>query len=160
MKPRLVISELLARDFREAMLAQRISDEESLGFWFCQSRSNDAGEQWEVKDVWVPGADELELHARHGVTLAAEGHLRLVKELKAGRLLVHVHTHPGFHRPNFSSIDDAFEKRFTLFLENLGVDDQRYLSGVFNQDMTRKRFRLWSADDLSEQPAVSLTVIP
>lgn len=142
--------------FSDAMKAQRPGDEESLGFWFCDEIVARGQIRLRVRETWVPDRTSLSFHSRHGVTLDARSHLRIIRELRAGRTLVHLHTHPGSGRPRFSAVDDHHERRYARFLERFTGKTSLFVSGVYSEDLLEHRFRLWPASGMDPVSDIEL----
>lgn len=133
--------------FRQAMLDARADREEVLGFLFCTVHRVSRHRQRLLPKVWVvPGRDCYEHQSAGGLALRQEYNWHLFTSyIEQGLQPVHVHTHPDSRLPDFSGTDDYHEAKYAHFLR--GVRGQpRLVSGVFDQDLQRGRFRIWPQD--------------
>ena len=133
--------------FRQAMLSARKSNEEVIGFLFCQRHQISKRQIRYFPKVWVvPAPDCYEHQSAYGLALKEEFHLYLLENyLSKGRLdVVHVHTHAGQKTPCFSGVDDRCESEYARFLSSKLSQKHRLISGVFDESMQQSEFRIWN----------------
>lgn len=137
----------LWRDFREAMLAQRDHREELLGLMFCSRQHLSDGTIRLFPRTWcVPDSACYSHRGIAGLELDQDVHRYLLEaHLRPGMDVLHVHTHPGDAMPEFSAVDDENERGYARSLRDCGVDSA-LLSGVFDEHMTKGRWRSWYSD--------------
>jgi hypothetical protein len=147
--------------FRSAMMDARSNNEEVLGFLFCTSQAlRGTGRRRLLPKHWVvPSPDCYVYQSSGGLELQQEVHVHLLNTyLCPGIEMIHIHTHPGSHQPNFSRTDNDYEARYANFLSGFRGDGY-FVSGVFNQDMTKWTFREWQARSAETQVIFSPSLI-
>jgi molybdopterin/thiamine biosynthesis adenylyltransferase len=76
-----------------------------------------------VRDIDEPSAGDYAIQAIDRSELTPEFVARVAKRAKLNKLsLIFAHSHPGLHRPQFSSTDDAGEKILATFLTKRGLN--------------------------------------
>lgn len=141
------ISPATWNSFRQAMLSARKSNEEVIGFLFCQRHQISKRQVRYFPKVWVvPAPDCYEHQSTCGLALKEQFHLYLLENyLSEGKLdVVHVHTHAGQETPYFSCVDDKYESEYARFLSSNFPEKHRLISGVFDESMEQSEFRIWS----------------
>jgi hypothetical protein len=144
--------------FREALLAARVDREEVIGFFFC-TRHKVSRHLWRLlPKVWVvPTPDCYDRQSAGGLALRQDFHQHLVDAyVEKGLDSVHVHTHPGVGRPDFSMIDDHHEAEYARFLGRFS-SRPRLISGVFDERVEHGRFRVWPFDTGGAPATVAFT---
>jgi molybdopterin-synthase adenylyltransferase len=135
------------QQIRQAMLAHRTHNEETIGFLFC-SRDRVSPERTRyLPKAWVvPTRDCYELQSSSGLVLEQEFHQYLLDNFLIDRQLdvVHIHTHSGTNFPDFSAVDDRAESEYAKFLSSRSDDRSRLISGVFDESLQRGQFRIWN----------------
>jgi len=124
--------------FRQAMLNARKSNEEVIGFFFCQRHQISKRQVRYFPQVWVvPAPDCYEHQSASGLVLKEEFHLYLLENyLSQGKLdVVHVHTHAGQETPGFSGVDNRCESEYARFLNSRFPQKHRLISGVFDESI-------------------------
>lgn len=148
--------------FRDSLFACRTSNEEVIGFLFCETSSTapEGSSKIRVKTWSVPPQDAYERQSVSGLALRQDYHLRLLTEnLENCDFVVHIHTHPTRVRPTFSHIDDQFEIAYARFLHRWRTR-AKLISGVFSEDMHEHRFRLWHDDGTLSGTKIVFHVVP
>lgn len=130
--------------FRRAMLDARADREEVLGFLFCTEHRVSRHSRRLLPRVWVvPGRDCYEHQSAGGLMLRQEYNRHLFTSyIDQGLQPVHIHTHPDSGLPEFSGTDDYHEAEYARFLSSV-PGRPRLVSGVFDQNLQRGRFRIW-----------------
>ncbi len=147
--------------FRQAMLNARQSNEEVIGFLFCQRHQISKRQVRYFPQVWVvPAPDCYEHQSASGLVLKEEFHLYLLENyLSQGKLdVVHVHTHAGQETPSFSGVDNRCESEYARFLNSRFPQKHRLISGVFDQeflDGTSPRIYPWNQSKISNRKSSS-----
>jgi molybdopterin-synthase adenylyltransferase len=135
------------QQIRQAMLAHRTHNEETIGFLFCdRDRVSPERTRYLPKAWVVPTRDCYELQSSSGLVLEQEFHQYLLDNFLRDRQLdvVHIHTHSGTDFPDFSAVDDRAESKYAKFLSHRSDDSSRLISGVFDESLERGQFRIWN----------------
>ena len=142
----LQIPPLMWHQFRQSMQQARHTNEEVIGFLFCQRHQISKHQVRYFPKTWVvPTSDCYEYQSASGLVLKQEFHLYLLeKYLTEGLDIVHVHTHAGNHVPNFSDVDDRYEAEYAQFLDSSFRKAPRLISGVFDESLQNHKFRIWN----------------
>jgi hypothetical protein len=141
------IPPLMWHQFRQAMLQARNTNEEVIGFFFCQRHQISKRQIRYFPKAWVvPTADCYEHQSASGLVLKQEFHLYLLKTYisQGGLDVIHVHTHTGKELPDFSCVDDRCESEYARFLSSNFSKRHRLISGVFDESMQQSAFRIWN----------------
>jgi molybdopterin-synthase adenylyltransferase len=135
------------QQIRQAMLANRTNNEETIGFLFCDRDRVSPNRTRYLPRAWVvPTRDCYELQSASGLVLEQEFHQYLLDHFLINRQLdvVHIHTHSGTDFPDFSAVDDRAESEYAKFLSHRSDDRSRLISGVFDESLERGQFRIWN----------------
>ncbi len=132
------------QNFCQSMLQARRNDEEVIGFFFCQRHQISKHQvRYFPKDWVVPSPDCYEHQSASGIILKQEFHQYLLNTyLDRGLDVVHIHTHAGPGKPEFSCVDDQCEAEYAKFLSSFPASS-RLISGVFDELMKHSQFRMW-----------------
>ena len=142
----LAVPPRLWAQFRNELLAGRPGNEEVIGFFFCTRQRLGLRAARLLPRSWiVPAPDCYDRQSAGGLALRQDFHAYLIDNyVSKGLDVVHVHTHPGLHDPDFSGIDDYHEREYARFLQRVSPR-ACLVSGVFNETMERGHFRVWPA---------------
>ncbi|NET45355.1 MAG: ThiF family adenylyltransferase [Okeania sp. SIO2B3] len=134
------------QQFRQMMLNTQTAGEEIIGFFFCKHHQISETRLRYFPKTWVvPTNSCYEHQSTTGLVLKQEFHLYLLKTyLEDGYDLVHIHTHPGFDTPCFSTVDDRHESEYAQFLTTNFEKQPRLISGIFNESLQKPNFRIWN----------------
>lgn len=145
-KSTLQIPPSMWHQFKQAMLQARNTNEEVIGFLFCQRHQISKHQVRFLPKTWVvPAPDCYERQSASGLALKQAFHLYLLKTyLNQGLDVVHVHTHAGNETPDFSWIDDRYEAEYAQFLSSTFRKSPRLISGVFDESLQHFQFRIWN----------------
>jgi len=133
---------------RQAMLANSIDNEETIGFLFCHRVTISPERTRYIPKAWVvPTRDCYELQSASGLILNQEFHQYLLENFLDNRQfdVVHIHTHADTDVPAFSAVDDRAESEYAQFLSNRSNNRSRLISGVFDESLERGQFRIWNS---------------
>ncbi|MCL1475854.1 HesA/MoeB/ThiF family protein [Argonema antarcticum] len=145
-KVSLQVPPLMWNQFSQSMLQARSTNEEVIGFLFCQRQQISKRQVRYLPKTWVvPAPDCYEHQSATGLVLKQEFHLYLLETyLSQGLDVVHIHTHAGNHSPDFSGLDDRYEAEYALFLSSNFRKPPRLISGVFDEYLQHSQFRIWN----------------
>lgn len=142
----LQVPPLMWHQFGQAMRQARNTNEETIGFLFCQSHQISKRQVRYFPKAWVvPTPDCYETQSASGLVLKQEFHHYLLNTyLCQGLDVVHIHTHTGNQVPDFSYVDDRYEAEYVRFLNSHFRKPPRLISGVFDESLQKSEFRIWN----------------
>jgi len=143
----LQIPPVMWHQFRQSMQQARNTNEEVIGFLFCQRHEISKRQIRYFPKIWVvPAPNCYEHQSACRLVLKEKFHLYLLENYlsKCKLDVVHVHTHAGQEAPYFSAVDDKHEAEYARFLNSCFPQKPRLISGVFDESMQQSKFRIWN----------------